>query len=329
VKFDPLAVDVFQLLNALGITDARHEGDRWVARCPSGNHADVKPSWDIKDDVGHEKHATHHCFSCGFGGTATDLVCDLKGITPNGAREWLVERAMGAPPIPRRTRAFSHRDEEFVLPEEVVIAPFEEWPTQARMYVTEERGIDHEVFKRQVKRWGLGYATEGDLHGRIVIPVRDFEGQLVTYTARTYIDHPKRYREPKKIEGARKGAVLGEQHWPPPEHRDYVTVTEGGFNALAVERVAPTMPVASLFGSSVDIAQVDKLATFKRVLLLTDEDMAGDRAADIIERALKRHVARLEYVELERGQDADSAGPKALRAALVTAWRKVCGRILP
>lgn len=323
MKFDPLAVDVYQLLRALGINDADHQGDRWIARCPSGNHADSKPSWDIKDEVGQEKHGVHHCFSCSYGGTATDLVSDLKRLTPAGARDWIAERAMGTPPIPTKQSTRIFKGEDFVLPPEVVIAPFEEWPDEARLYVSEERGIDHEQFKAQVDRWGLGYATEGQLHGRIVIPVRDDKRQLMTYTARTYIDNPKRYKEPKKIEGARKGAVLGEEHWPNLLGRDLVVVTEGGFNALAVERVAPTLPVASLFGATIDILQIAKISKFGNVLLLTDEDLAGDRAADAIERALKRHVKRLVYVELERGQDADGAGPTALRAALVAAWRQL------
>lgn len=328
MRFDPLVVDIARLLGALGI-DADHQGDRWVAQCPSGNHPDRRPSWDIKDEPGESKHGLHSCLSCGFHGTATDLVCDIRKITPFGAREWIKERAMGQAPIPQRLTATvasrrTFRDEhDFQLPPETLICPFNEWPDAARHYISAERNIDPRLFALQADRWHLGYSNEGRLKDRIVIPVYDGKRRLMTYTARTYGDAPKRYLEPKKEEHAHRGAILGEEYWPPPAVRDLVVVTEGAFNAFAVERVTENLPIASLFGATVELSQIEKLTTFKRVLMLTDEDMAGDRAADKIERALARYVGAIGYIELERGEDADGVEPHELRRAIVNAYHKL------
>src|SRR5882672_1908177 len=96
--FDWQAVDVASMLAALGIS-AAHEGDRWVATCPSGQHADAHPSWDVKDDPGTRKHGLHKCLACGFGGTAVDLVSHVMGFASVGSSiAWLEEHAMGKKP---------------------------------------------------------------------------------------------------------------------------------------------------------------------------------------------------------------------------------------
>jgi hypothetical protein len=317
--FDPAALDVPRLLAALRI-DAEHVGDRWVGKCPSGRHPDNKPSWDIKDDPDSERHGLQRCFSCGWGGTATDLVMRLTNILDVGvAREWMAEHAMGAAPIPTKLNVeFSAPDAAFKLPPETVVAPLAEWPGPVAAYVR-QRGLS----AAQVARWGLGYATTGRLAGRIIVPARDAKGRPVHYTARSFAGSPKRYIEPRREEGADPGAVFGEQLWN--GQREVVAVTEGAFNVLAIERVAPRIALASLFGSDVHVRHLQKLSSFRAGLLITDPDMAGDRAAEKISQALARHLV-LERVILPAGKDADDAGPEALRAALEIAWRKLAAR---
>lgn len=325
--FDPLAVDVPRLLAVLGIP-AQHEGDRWVACCPHPDHKDSHPSWDIKDTPGQSRHGLHHCLSCKWEGTATELVVDLLNISFQGAREYIVERAMGSSAMLQSVamQVSLAGNRSFKLPPEAIIAPLRKWPEIPRRYVTGKR---RQITAEQVAKWKLGYAVKGSLAGRIIVPAYDYMGVLMSYTARTFTGSPKRYREPKRIEGAHDGAIFGEQFWPPPKQRNIVVVTEGAFNALAVERVAPTLPLASLFGSNVHLRHLSKISTFHVALVVTDPDAAGDRAAEKLRMALRRHI-RLIRVRLKPTKDMDktdanSVPPELLRQALERAWCKFKG----
>jgi len=315
-RFNPYAVEVARMLSLLEI-DATRVGDSWVAKCPSGRHEDNHPSWSIKDSQGDSRHGCHYCFSCKWGGTAAELVSHVVGFTLAGAYAWLVDRAMGAnlaEAIDRlRVQVRAVTRDPMQEPDGLVSGPLEEWaPSPARFAL--KRGIS----AWQVKRWGLGYFVDGRLAGRLFIPARAHDGALCNYTARTYVGSPARYISARSDEHPVPGAIFGELHWPAPAHRDVVVVTEGALNALAVERVSD-FPVASLFGSSVQLGHLVKIATFKRVLVCTDPDLAGDAAAERLMGALARH-AKVGRVMLPRvegvKQDANDVEPSVLKEAI-------------
>jgi 5S rRNA maturation endonuclease (ribonuclease M5) len=317
LKFDPLEIDVPRLLSGLGIS-AEHEGDRWIALCPSPDHADSSPSWDMKDSQGTARHGLHRCFSCGYGGTATRLVADRIQCDEFYARDWILENCMGEAPIVQSIDIkLKSIDQQFQLPPGTIVAPLEEWPAAPQAYT-----IGRHVTPTQVTRWGLGYCLTGPMFGRIIIPVRDQLGVLRSYTGRTYIDSPKRYKEPSREEGFLPGAIFGEEHWPPLNQRNLVCVVEGSLKAMAIERVAPSLAVASTMGTQVELSHLQKLSTFKGALLMTDNDYAGDRAAEKLKMALARHLKMVD-VQLEPGTDADSIEPADLRARLVQAYRNL------
>lgn len=308
-RFDPLAVDIPALLMALGI-DATRRGVMWRSKCPAGTHDDNDPSWDIRDEPGSPKHGLHHCLSCKFSGTATELVQHIHDLTTaSAARDWIAARAMGeVNPVWSLTVSVAPlRRQAFRLPSEVVTGPLEGWLKPPREYM-QVRGITAE----QVRRWGIGYSVKGRLNGRIIFPTLDIHGRVVNYTARTYVQAPKRYTTPPRActcppskldEGPCDGrcgytgkpdfnVIDGERYWPEPGDRGDLVLTEGVINRLAVERVTP-LPTGALNGSHISLGQVSRLSTFKRVINLTDQDFAGDRADEAITDALTRHVTLL------------------------------------
>lgn len=310
-RFDPLAVDIPALLMALGI-DATRRGVMWRAKCPGGTHEDNDPSWDIRDEQGSPKHGLHHCLSCKLSGTATELVQRIHDFALAAtAREWIAKRAMGEvnPVWSLTVNVAPLRSQPFALPASVVTGPLESWHKPPRDYVV-ARGITPE----QVRRWGIGYSLTGRLNGRIVFPTLDINGRAVNYTARTYVQAPKRYTTPPRacmctFEAAGGSDLMcdgecgftgrpdfnvidGEYQWPAPNQREDLVLTEGVFNRLAVERVTP-LPTGALNGSHISLGQVSRLSRFKRVINLTDQDFAGDRADEAITDALTRHVTLL------------------------------------
>lgn len=304
-------VDVLRLLNRLGIEYKPEGGELW-ARCPA--HADAHPSWSINQTTG-----VHHCFSCGWGGGAAALVIQALGAdelawTARDAWEWI--RAQGLlvgdqeAALDVELYLMHTAKKRFTLPVGVMLTPLTEWPSPAARYVC-ERGI----LDRQLRRWGIGYATGGRLAGRVVFPVHDASGKLLSYTARSFVGAEPRYLTPKGRDGADEAALFGERFWPGPGGRRRVVVVEGAIKALAVER-AIGGHVAGVLGATQagNTRVISKLATFDEVVILTDSDPAGDAAAETLFGALARHVvarrARLE------GPAVDDASPQAIEDAV-------------
>lgn len=320
MTFDPGRIVVAELLRLLGI-DAEHRGDRWWACCPSPSHDDKDPSWAITDAPGTEANGLFFCFACKYGGTAPELAADTLGLSSIASGvEWVLAKACGRPVVPSRVEVqVMPLRTGFRMPRGVTFGPMATWPGPPADYAR-SRGVTAE----QVDRWGLGYALEGPLNGRIVIPTRDAHGLMVGYAARSYTGAPKRYLSASREDNPDPGAVLGEHLWPKaPAMRHVLAVTEGALNALAVERAARSLSsvradlldlagdhlvdVTALSGSNVQLRQILKVSSFRRVLLLTDPDPAGDRAAQLIADALARH-AEVKRVRLPKGEDAQSVG---------------------
>lgn len=307
-------VNVERVLERLGI-QAKRRGRELEALCPNPEHKDRSPSWRIRDEPGATRHGMHHCWPCGFGGTIVDLVQKVLGIAEwRDARAWLEKEA----PVEQRViesvevkvRAPSLR---FRLPEEVRFGSLDTWPGPVREYV-HSRGID----ETQVERWGIGYAVEGRLRGRVVFVLRDSRGRPQGYSARSFTGEGKRFLEPEEHEKASASAMFGEQHWPSLAERKTapVFVFEGAIKALAAERALPGAFVAATTGSEVRPLHDVKLATFDRQCIVGDDDLAGNKVSSQLVAKLARH-AKPERLTLPRGLDADQLPIEELRDILL------------
>lgn len=280
-------LDAGKCLERLDIAHERR-GRRLWAPCPS--HKGETANWFVWAEGPFQ--GVHHCFSCKYKGNLATLASDVLGVGYAVALEWLRQ----GPDVPARLPPLRVRYETagsragIVLPQGVVVRPLGAWVTPARRYA-ESRGITPE----QVERWSMGYAVEGRLAGRIVLPYLSPEGVLLNYTARSFVDDPKRYLMAMGKERPDRGAVFGEQHWG--KERGVVYLFEGALNALAAERASPGVALAVLSGSRASAAQLLKLSVFSKVVVATDPDAAGEQAWVTIRASLARHVevSRLVY----------------------------------
>lgn len=283
-------LDVPSLLDDLGIV-YRRAGRHLEAVCPSPDHDDHSPSWHVVADG--KKAGAHTCRSCGFGGGPVDLVAAVRRTTPALAREWLAERERGnrvvhriaAPTVVVRELG------RVELPPWVERRPLDEWPGSARSYLVGRR-----VTAEQVARHGLGYALRGTLARRVVVPVVT-HGRLASWTSRSYCDETPRYIT---CDHPSPGALFGEPH----ATGDEATVCEGTWSALALERAGWPSPLA-LLGVAVTAEKVRTLSRFRRLLVATDPDDAGDRAAAQLARALGDRVERWRLPESPDDLDDD------------------------
>lgn len=303
-----MRVDVPALLTRLGIK-AQLRGREWTALCPNPEHDDKHPSWRMREEPGSKKHGAHKCHACGLGGGPDELVMAVLGMEREDARTWLQGAAMAEPPMAESVELVVGRlSSKMQLPPGVITGrTLDKWSASARAYA-ERRGLT----AAQVERWQIGYAVDGRLGGRIVIPKQDSDGVLRGYSARSFIGDPKKYLEASPKEGGSAWVVFGERYWPDERWSSTLVVAEGALNALALERAGYGY-VAATSGSTLHPMVAAKLASFARVIAVTDPDDAGDKLAATIEQMIARHSTKFYRLRLPSGRDAQDLGDQGLR----------------
>jgi DNA primase len=295
-------LDVEKLLDALGVEFSR-KGRRLVALCPNPEHRDSEPSWSIVDDPGTSAHSAHHCFSCKFGGGPWELVIAVRGVDEQEAFRFIGEIVRGVPRVPpgvpRLVMKQPLQQAEYSLPSGVQIPSIDgsTWPAAFEQYL-ESRGTTPE----QIERWMIGFATRGELAWRVVIPVHT-RGRLVAHVGRAiFKDGRARYDMPRS---SKRGAVpqmalFGEPLLDPA--LGVLTIAEGSFSMLALERAGAPNPVA-LLGSDWSPAKAAILSAtpWAHVVIATDPDMAGDRVARAISVSFRR--SKISRLRLDQSPD--------------------------
>jgi DNA primase len=186
---------------------------------------------------------------------------------------------------------------EYTLPRGVQIPTLDgsSWPEPFANYLA-ARGVTAE----QIERWMIGFAKWGPLAWRIVIPVHT-RGRLVAHVARSiFKDGSKRYDMPHKGRASPTMAVFGEPLLDPEQ--GVLTIAEGSFSMLALERAGAPNPVA-LLGSDWSAAKATILTSsdWSHVLIATDPDMAGERVARAISASFRK--AKISRVRLDQSPD--------------------------
>lgn len=309
-------LDPEKLLQALGIAYKRH-GRKLKAKCPNPDHQDDKPSWAIVDAPGSPEHAGHHCFACKFGGGPWELVQAVRGVDEEEAFAFVGSIVSGIPRLPAQVPKIVIKPpevrQEYVLPFGVKIPSIDgsSWPKPFAEYL-ERRGVTQE----QTERWRIGFATSGRLKWRVVIPIHT-RGRLVAHVARSIFDDGSvRYDMPRRGQpGALPSMALFGEPLLDPSLR-VLSIVEGSFSMLAVERAGAPNPVA-LLGSdwSLEKAAIltavgpDGRPRWDHVIAATDPDMAGDRVA----RALSVSFRETRFSRLRLDQSPDDCEQDYLR----------------
>ncbi len=303
-----MSLDVANLLRLLGIR-AKRVGRKYKSPCPHPAHNDSDPSWSILEN------GSHHCFGCSFGGGPWELVQavkEFKTLEEAGAwlkgEGWEYETDVANIPDVRFVNAI---DTKYTLPNGVKIPSFDKskWFPPAHNYIT---GPKRRVPEWQLTRWNIGYAITGRCAYRVVVPIFT-KGRLVSYVARAFVDDGRpKYDVARRDEpGAQPDlALFGE---PAFGDESTITIAEGVFSMLALERNGAINPCAVLGASNLGPEKMSIIAKFKRALVATDPDAAGDKAFEEIRTQLLRYV-KVERVRLTASPD--DATDAEIRGAL-------------
>lgn len=262
---------------------------------------------------------TFHCFSCKVKGNLIDLTKQVKNYDYENAKKFVEtlgknaepekRRVTIAEPPPKLTRSV------FKIPKDIYFEPMEEWVSGARRYAQNRCKITPE----EVTLFRIGYAVDGRLAGRIVLPWIDERGVFGGYSARTWCDEEPKYKTPHEDDLPDATIMFGEHTWS--HEKKFIVVTEGALNVMAIRRALAEyrFDIAAMGGSDVESTlfpqRVTKLALFKNVIVMTDSDSAGDNAAMALRRTLRRYV-HIERPRLPDDKDALDVGVENVRQLL-------------
>ena len=314
------SVDVLALMRSRGFEPKRHGTEKWAIPCPL--HQDAEASFIITPGKN-----LWHCFGCGKGGSAIDLVKELDGLSTGAAIRKLADQS-GAfvrpviPAEPERTRTAQQQKLLNKAAEFYHKALFK-YP-EGRAYL-KARGL-HEAALLETFRVGYANETirdalppEGDLlddlkavgildeRGRehfrdcVTFPIYNEQGDVVGMYGRKTID--------SKV----KHLYLAGPHAGVFNHTcarvsSSLLLTEGIIDAATLWQ-AGYKNVTALYGTNGLTG--DHMALFRKnqveaVYLVLDGDDAGRRAAEKIGPTLKAEGLDVFTVNLPEGEDPNS-----------------------
>jgi len=163
------------------------------------------------------------------------------------------------------------------------------------------RGFDRDT----LKRFSIKYSNTGRWKGMITVPIHDPSGLYMGIMARRlkHLDRGKYFIQ----SGLKRSQILYNYHRINPTNQ--IIVTEGPFDVLRLYQAGYTNAIA-LLGTQLSNFQLSLLVDCT-VLLMLDQDEAGQRAAEQIQNKLKQ-VSSLTLP----AKDPAELSPFALRTVL-------------
>jgi DNA primase len=218
-----------------------------------------------------------HCFACGAGGTVLDFVAAMEGCSLFQAAQRLQSMCSTTP------STLIRNEKELVTERRRVCLPLNFTLTgidYSHPYLA-ERGIT----EKTAHEFGVGfYAGPGLMHGRLVIPIHNADGELVAYGGRSVDQTEPRYRVPPAFAEAE---ILFNMHRAAAQGGNTVVMVEGFFDCMKVYQ-AGIRSVVGLMGAALYESQRRTLLErFQHIILLLDGDPTGRNASAALAQQLR------------------------------------------
>lgn len=329
MNFDPSCIDVDDFMECLDVQNVQQATmDEIRFSCPFPAHAmgDETPSAYMNVET-----TAFFCHACHEKGNAIHFTCKLLGISPIEAIRLLKGRysPQGIDPDSRNMREevrkiLDKKEDEVPrltkLDESVLGRFLVNWDKVADSYGTKEcppefaymldRGFDSDT----LLEWQFGY---DDLSNRIVLPVRDEDGDLVGFKARAWDDRKPKYLN---LGGDRYGfapflknsVVFGLDR--AKHFGKHLIVVEGELNVIAMcDKGYPN--TVAINGSYFGPRQIHLLRRYaESVTLFFDSDPAGYDATKAVKESLKDFMSV--YIAPDHDGDPADMDHEEIRACV-------------
>lgn len=261
------------LLHTLGITEYHMQGDEYLADCIFCG--DEKGNLQVNF-----QKKLYHCWACGKGGSLTQLIVEIRGVTRKEANEIFDTDIVDI------NYELDYIEKFF---KQVMLHRYKY--KQYKSIKARELWRKRNLNIHSINKYNLGF---DDYTNRLVIPIFNIDGDCVGLTRRS-IDNKQK---PKYLhtQGLPKSTLL--YGWERINFRkEYITLVEGNIDAIKVNELK-RMNAVALMGVNISNIQVDLMTShFNRVMLMLDNDEAGEKATREIVRRLehKMEVFRVNY----------------------------------
>ena len=237
-----------------------------------------------------------HCFACGAGGAVLDFVAAMESCSLFEAARRLQAMTCSSDLLKSapEEKALVTKRRRVSVPLKFALTGID----YAHPYLA-ERGITETT----AKEFGVGfYPGPGLMHGRLVIPIHNVDGELMAYCGRSVDQRQPRYRLPPTFT---KSEFLFNMHRTAAGPDNSVVIVEGFFDCMKVHQ-AGLRSVVGLMGSVLYEPQRQALLKrFCHVVLFLDGDPTGRKASTDIAQKLRLHQCSVRSVLLPDGDQPD------------------------
>lgn len=319
-------MDVRKILEELNFQHIKPSGSQLRACCAI-HGGDEPTAFTINKRTGmyycHTGHCSGDIYDCIMGvlecnfADAVRWLADLQGVTVNWDTEVIDENYF-------RNEAQAFMD-SMTNKKKPKILPNFDTSKYSFSGVTEYRGYSPET----IAHWGLRYCENGDLEGRIVMPIEDYDKRIVGVTGRaTREDHASKFlHRPRNLHTGSVLTGLGRNlEWI--QEKSECIIIEGIFDCAkfwdsGIKNVG--CPIGTFFTDQY-IMQLIK-AGVTSVVLGFDNDPAGRNG---VRKAISKSLLYFDVycIEYPEGKDADDCTHEELHQIYSnkTAWYNWIGK---
>lgn len=295
---DELDIEVVKILN----------GEAW-ALCPSKEHDNVRPDkWSVNLETGQ-----HSCFSCGFAGSFTRIVREVKGYDYSDAATWV--RSRGG--LERLRRALEAPTYDYQAEAQPALRDFNE--SRLALYVdppASARGT-RGISAGSVEEYGVLW---DDVNDYWILPIRDPD----SFELWGYQEKGKDWFSNRPYGVVKSNTLFGIDCFT----GGIAIVQESPLDCLRI-RTAEIFGAVSTFGVKISDAQFELLFDIADTVMFgLDNDDAGIAMSLEIKRRFRRSgkdIRFLNYSHIPNAKDMTSAGvtDSDIRKAVQTATNLV------
>jgi len=260
--------------------------------CPFCNHQ--KPKLEVNIITNEKKENPWHCWVCNTKGKT--IYSLFKAIKVDRSKVEQLDVII----VPGRRPEIVY--DQITLPKEfksliniTSLSKMDQIYAKQALYFLHKRNI----IDNHIKKYNIGFCTEGEYNGRIIIPSYNSDGQLNYFIARSFDqDSSRKYKNPA-IENK---SIIGLEYfinWEAP-----IVLVEGIFDALTIQR-----NVIPLFGKVLSEALMKRLVTsdVEKVYVALDKDAQREALQHC--QTLMNYGKEVYLVEMD-GKDANEIGFK-------------------
>lgn len=283
-----------RILNGAGIDIASEVDSDYIIYCPYHNN-NRTPAGEISKTRG-----TFLCFSCQTSRPLIEFIMHVSNRTYFEAVRYIQSKAQNID-IEKQVNKALYEPPMYVEYDTELIKKLAEQALQSDRAVSyfDSRKIN----TQSMFKFELGYSAKQDM---ITVPVHSPDGLTLGFVARTVEG-----KEFKNTPNLPKSKVLFNLHRV--KHSDIVYVVESSFDAIRLDQL--NFPAVATLGANVSKIQVELLKKyFNQVVVITDNDEAGDKMYERVSNALGSRVSRIkldsQYKDIGDMSDEEIKGIK-------------------